>query len=164
MLLRRYRASSSCLPRRAILPCNVRLRRYHASSSYLPSGCDVPAVGWLHRYRASSSYLPYFASFSGWILLRRYRASRSYLPHNFVRIHAHRLRKYGVSSDCSLGINMDFPTLMLRRHRIEQTLTPQDSQGQARACFEGNSLRATAYPYQCLSLCIFTRLPSSATS
>lgn len=71
----------------------------------------------LCRYRASGSYLPYFASFSGWILLRGYRASSSYLPQNFVRIHAHRLRKYGVSRDYSLSINMDFPTLMLRRHR-----------------------------------------------
>lgn len=71
----------------------------------------------LRRYRASSCYLPYFASFSGWILLRGYRASSSYLPQNFVRIHAHRLRKYGVSRDYSLSINMDFPTLMLRRHR-----------------------------------------------
>ena len=50
-------------------------------------------------------------------MLRGYRASSSYLPQNFVRIHAHRLRKYGVSRDYSLSINMDFPTLMLRRHR-----------------------------------------------
>ena len=137
-------------------------------SCYLPCNVCTIEIALLCRYRASSSYLLYFASFSGWILFRRYRASSSnlphiffgqgqivlrrycasssYLPRDFVRIHAHGLRKYGVSSDCSLGINMDFPTLMLRRHRTSSRHLHHKAAKPSACMFRRNRITSNCLP------------------